>query len=86
MNRRFILVISEGGYGYWGTGATVAEALVALRKSSGKRGNIKFLTLMFTSELPFAPSDRTAYDGEADAWIGRDGSLNYVRCEKTDLG
>ena len=40
----------------------------------------------FTSKLPFAPFDRKAEEGEADAWVGQDGSLNWTRCERELVG
>lgn len=81
MNRRFICMSA----GYWGGGETVSEALGKLKKCSGKMPK-DFVVTMFESELSFAPSDRVALDGESDCWVGKDGSMNWVRCERTQLG
>lgn len=75
MNERFIVV----GLGYWGAGSTLEKAKRNYR-SAGGTGN-HFIE-RFTSELPFAPSDREADDDEADCWMGTDGFLYWKRCER----
>jgi len=84
MNEKYIVTASQDGlYGHWGSGATVDEALAKLRKAARRRpkkANVR--VCRFTSDLPFAPPDREARVSEADAWVGRDGSVNWVRCER----
>lgn len=75
-------------YGSYGNGPTAEEAIANMKKAHKGQGRIKkdgFTLFKFTSELPFAPRERTATDGEADAWCGKDGSLNWVRCEREIL-
>lgn len=83
MNRRFILVSD----GYWSIGETLCEAYGALKKVCGSHSKF-FIAHMFESDLPFVPVglSRMALDGESDCWMGRDGSLNWVRCDHTLLG
>lgn len=77
MNERFILI----GLGYWGAGDTVEKAKSQLRKAGGRLKD-GFNIYRFSSDKPFAPSTRDATDTEADCWIGRDGSINWIRCER----
>ena len=82
MNERYIAMTREF-YGHWGAGTTIEEAKKNLKKSGGKIKNCRILK--FTSKLPFAPANREANENEADSWIGRDGSTNWVRCEREEL-
>jgi len=67
--------------GNWGVGATREEAVANARKAGAKKRD-KFRVWRFTSELPFAPIDRGAFNDEADCWVGQDGSTNWIRCER----
>ncbi len=82
MNERFICISMESScYGHWGTGDTLEKAKKALRKAGGKVKGCR--VIRFTSDLPFAPVTKLKADEtEADCWVGRDGSVNWVRCER----
>jgi len=85
MHVYFILTQSDNGsgiYGFYGTGKSLDEARAALTKAAKKRGKGPIRVMKFTSALPFAPTTRDAKPTEADAWIGRDGSVNWTRCER----
>lgn len=84
MNERFIAVTKGGLYGYWAGGATLEEAVKGLRKAGAKK-RAPYRVYKFTSELPFAPAKREATEGEADCWIGQDGSCNWIRCEREEI-
>lgn len=81
MHEFFIVATIETGGGHFGKGKTLTEAEAALRKAGGKK-RAKRIIHRFYSELPFAPFDRPATENEADAWMGKDGSLNWIRCKK----
>lgn len=88
-NRRYFRYIALRGekgvggiYGFFGEGETVDEALANLKKAAGRRGEGPVHVEEFWSELPFAPKHRTANDDEADAYVCRDGSINWVRCHR----
>lgn len=85
MNELYI-VTGGGMYGHYGKGRTLAEAHAAYRKAGGKHRGVMLTEQRFTSELPFAPFDRDARPDEADAWVGRDGSINWVRCDRELIG
>jgi len=70
--------------GYWGAGDSLEAAEVEYKKAGGKRKNIVGRE-QFVSSLLFAPSDRDAADAEADCWIGQDGGLYWIRCERVTL-
>jgi hypothetical protein len=79
MTHEFFIVVSAG---YFGKGATLEAARRAWKGVGGRKTRQgKVTEFRFTSELPFAPMDRKANDGEADAWINSDGSLWTTRCE-----
>lgn len=78
----FFIVTSGGMYGHFGKGTTLKAAVSAWRKAGGRKKDENYRVTRFTSELPFAPFDRPATEQEADAWVGRHGSLNWVRCER----
>lgn len=80
MNVRFI-VMSTGQYGTWGAGETLAAAEANRIKAKGKRRD-SVRVMKFESALPFAPSGRDATDNEADAFVGKDGTINWIRCER----
>lgn len=79
------IVTSGGMYGHYGKGATLEEARKAWRKAGGRKAEGNVRELLFISRLPFAPFDRNATEQEADAWIGRDGSINWVRCTREEV-
>ncbi len=80
----FFIVMSGGLYGHYGKGSTRNDAIKAWKKAGGRKSEKGYREVKFVSELPFAPFDRAAKDSEADAWVGRDGSINWIRCEKID--
>lgn len=83
MHERYIAT-SGGLYGNWGNGDTVEDAKKNLRKAGGKIKGCKLWK--FTSQLPFAPTDKQiAEQAEADCWIGRDGSMSWVRCQREEM-
>lgn len=81
---RYILLGTEknGLGGSWGAGATVEEARKNFKKVGGRKVEAGW---RFTSDLPFAPPDRPAKNNESDCWVGRDGSVNWVRCAREEL-
>ena len=89
--KRFIF-INSGIYGHFGYGSTLDEAKANYKKAGGKltdnKKKLKVGYWEFVSDLPFAPAGRDATEQEADSWIGQDGSINWIRCErkpKTDI-
>lgn len=82
---QLIIVTSGGLYGHYGKGDTLDKAKAAWRKAGGTKKEGGYKEIRFLSRLPFAPSDRDAKATEADAWVGRDGSINWVRCDREYL-
>lgn len=83
---KFFIVISGSYCGYYGTGTSLSDARKAWHKAGGRSTDKGYRVEEFTSSLPFAPRDRQATEKEADAWVGRDGSLNWIRCERVREG
>lgn len=84
-HERFLVMQSDDGcYGYYGIGTTRAEAVKQYR-SGGGDGRKRLHVWWFFSELPFAPPERDATDQESDMWLGRDGTQNWIRCEREQL-
>lgn len=92
MHVRYI-VTSGGLYGYFGVGDTLADAdavhAKTYRKHTGRRrpkGETLY-AVRYHSALPFCPATekRDATDDESDAYVGRDGSSNWVRCVATKV-
>lgn len=79
------LVTSGGLYGHFGRGSTEEEAVSRWKKAGGKKKEGNYRVQKFTSDKPFAPADRDANADEADAWIGSDGSTNWIRSEREIL-
>lgn len=83
MSERFIAMSGDGLYGHYGVGETIDMAQRKLRAAGGRsKGCVVF---HFTSMMPFAPFYRDAHDNEADCWVGQDGALNWIRCEREKL-
>ena len=82
MHTKFIV----RGNGYWGGGETPQIAEVNYQKAVRKGPKPKSCRILdvtkYTSELPFAPPDREATEGEADAYIDQQGATCWVRCER----
>lgn len=81
------IVSTVGLFGYWGRGETLDEAMENLKRAArGSRERVTKKSQLrinkFTSDLLFAPVDRLAEDDEADCWVGKDGSLHWIRCER----
>lgn len=88
MHERFIALSTGKGFGgYWGSGETLEKAKKNLKASGGHVGKKPGLRVFrFTSELPFAPAAcLQATDQEADCWVGQDGSMNWVRCQREEV-
>ena len=83
MNERYIAISGSGGYGSWGAGPTINDAKRNLHQARGKVRGLR--VFRFTSESPFAPADRDAGEDEADCWVGQDGSVNWIRCEREEV-
>jgi len=81
MHVRFIARSFNGFGGHWGLGDTIAQAIQKMKKAGAKKKD-DFTVWQFTSELPFAPTDRDAEETEADVWIDRNGSINWIRCKR----
>lgn len=85
---RFIAVTIGQPYGYYAYGDTIPESVTKLWKISKKKklDAKKYRVWKFRSELPFAAtSKRKADENEADCWIGQDGSISWVRCEREEV-
>ncbi len=80
MNERFV-AMSGGFFGNWGCGDTMDKAMETLRKAGGQLHD-DMRIYRFTAKLPFAPADRDAADNEADCWVGSDGAINWIRCDR----
>lgn len=89
MNERYLVIgrpRGRGEYGgRWGSGETAKAATLNYRKAGGSTAKDVSKMFRFTSELPFAPTDREATDAEADCWVGGDGAINWVRCEREEV-
>lgn len=83
-HRRFIICAGDGVYGHWGSGSTINAARQNFLRAGGKR-KVDYAIWEFTSDLPFAPSEREANEDESDAYVATDGSLCWVRCEPQQL-
>jgi hypothetical protein len=73
------IVTSGSIFGHYGYGATLEVALRQWRKAGGKKKEGGYRVQKFVSDKPFAPVYREATEAEADCWIGRDGSVNWIR-------
>lgn len=84
MNEYFILlgVTKDRFGGYWGGGATIEDAKKKFRKAGGRTVTV---VNRFTSALPFVAADREATEQEADAYVSKDGTLCWIRCERKVL-
>jgi hypothetical protein len=76
------LVTTGGMFGHFGSGATRDEAAKNWRKAGGRKTEGNYREQQFRSSLPFAPAGRAATPEEADAFISRDGTTNWVRCQR----
>lgn len=76
----FMAVTSQ----HWGIGDTAEEAKQQMRKVGGRLKN-GYVVYRFHGSLPFAPRDREAKDNEADCWLGSDGLMTWVRCNRTEV-
>lgn len=65
---------ARSGGGDWRIGDTLEE--VSKIKRRGRKA---------TSDLPFAPRDRSANDDEADVWVDRYGTINSIGCELQEV-
>lgn len=84
MFKRFIATSFSKFEGHWGSGDTVEEAKKNLRSARGNPKKCKMY--QFTSDLPFAPSSKLKVDeNEADCWMGSDGSMSWIRCEREEI-
>lgn len=89
LNERFIVMVPDAAqYGWFGNGDTLESAERAARAAARRPTAARWKArrvYRFTAALPFAPYDRDATENEADAWVGRDGSINWVRCDREKL-
>ena len=83
MYERFIVTTTIGLYGHYGYGDTEEQALAECLKAGAKKREPKRV-MKFTSEFPFAPTKREAKATESDCWVGRDGSINWIRCDRVE--
>lgn len=84
MNARYLVVAAfrdAPHRGEWYSGSTASEAVAKLQRL----GRFSAVRLhIFKSPLPFAPNDRPAEPGEADAYVTADGTLCWTpECERT---
>lgn len=81
-NHELFIARSFDGYGgHWGVGASRNAAVEKMRAAGAKKRD-RYKLWRFYSELPFAPTDRDAHEDEADAFVGGDGTVNWIRCER----
>ena len=89
MNERFVCIGRPRGRdsygGRWGAGDSLEAAVANYRKAGGSTARGAWKSFSFVSGLPFAPTDREATDDEADCWVGGDGSIYWIRCERKEL-
>lgn len=79
---KFIAISSDGVYGKFGYGYTAEEAAKNLKKAGGRAKGAKIVR--FKSDLPFVEiglADEAKLN-QSDAWIGQDGSINWIRCDR----
>ncbi len=85
MHTRYILR-TVGAYGYWVSGSTKQELLEVLKKK--KISLVARQTVIvdkFTSDFVFAPYDRPAENGEADAFMTGDGYTTWHDCNREEV-
>lgn len=80
---RFIATAYYGGSINYGYGESIDEAKKNCQKASYTKKKLKFSISRFTSELPFAPTNRPPTEDESDAWFASDLCLHWTRCERT---
>ena len=82
---RYIVLSYSNGGGEYGIGDTMQEAMREFHQAGGKSKQIRFI-YKFTADVPFAPSSQpVARDDQADAWVGRDGSVSWIRCRREQI-
>ena len=79
------VAMTRGYRGCFGVGDSLLEAVEMMRRAGAKKKD-DYKVYRFISHFPFAPADRDATDGEADAWVGADGSISWLRCERECWG
>ncbi len=85
MYTRYILR-TAGPYGFWATGTSRQEILSVIKKHRMKIASDDTVIVdMFTSDFAFAPYDRTAENGEADAYITADGYTSWKDCNREEV-
>lgn len=80
MHERYF-VIFGGPYGGHGAGDTPAEALAnaPLPRYGPHTARRRYRLVRAFGRRPFAPPDRNAEPGEADAWVNQDGTVSYTQ-------
>jgi len=82
MNHKYIVLTREL-YGHWGQGSTLAEAEANCLKTGATAKHLTHAKrYVFESIMPFAPNSREATESEADCWVGQDGGVYWVRCDR----
>lgn len=81
---KFIILGAKKYCGYWGQGTTLDEAKKQYKKAGGTTKGITAI-YQFTSDKPFAPSNREATADESDAYMDKGGGLNWIRCERKEI-
>lgn len=81
------IVLTKELYGHWGIGFSLNEALLRCAASGASIAEVDMATkYVFRSPLPFAPADREATEEEADCWVGADGWVYWLRCNRWEVG
>jgi len=81
MNIKLIIVTKDS----WGAGETLTKAKANLKFSGGLLRDPSITYLFVSPELPFVEGAADAEEGQADAYVGRDGVIYWVRCEKIEI-
>lgn len=86
MHERYF-ALCGGLYGSWGQGGSPLEAVENAPMSARERKakKTRFRVVRAFGRLPFAPTDRDAAPGEADAWVDKAGAVNYSGCELEEI-
>ncbi len=85
MYTRYILR-TVGAYGYWVSGNSKQELLDVLKKKKISLTDRQTVIVdKFTSDFVFAPYDRPAENGEADAFMTTDGYTTWQDCNREEV-
>jgi hypothetical protein len=85
MFNKFVALSYLKGAMHYGYGDSLGDAARRCKKAARSK-SLEVYGYRFESDLPFAPQNREANDGESDVWFADDLNLHWKRCKKIDLG